>query len=92
MPGGSVTRPAVISQNTPIKNRIGATLNHIALASTSSRSSDEDAIDGKFKPKTTIFSPTMVTPHNNEHTPLRIPQQNTMSPNNTSNKRTDFLQ
>ena len=49
LPGGSVTRPAAVNQNTPIKNRIGDALKTIALASTSSKSSDKDAIDDKFK-------------------------------------------
>ena len=68
-----MTRPAALGQNTPIKNRVGGALKNIALASTSSRSSDQDAIDDKFKNKTTMFSPTMVTPKENELTPLRIP-------------------
>jgi hypothetical protein len=67
------------------------TLRNLALASTSSRSSDDDAIDQRFKKKTTIFSPTLVRANNNDSTPLRIPQQNAMSPTMTSNKRTDFL-
>jgi len=56
----------VFRDEQPIKN--------IALVSTSSKSSDDDAIDHRFKNKTTIFSPTVVTPNNNDSTPLRIPQ------------------
>jgi hypothetical protein len=62
-------------QQTPIK-QVGSdekTLRNLALASTSSRSSDDDAIDQRFKRKTTIFSPTVVTANNNDQTPLRIP-------------------
>lgn len=74
LPGGSVTRQVALGQNTPIKNRVGEVLKNVALASTSSRSSDKDAIDDKFKTKTTMFSPTIINRMKNEDTPLRIPQ------------------
>lgn len=71
MIGGSITRPG---PQTPVK--ADAKLNidrHLALASTSSKSDDEDAIDQRFKKKANVFSPTVVTPHNITDTPLRIP-------------------